>query len=256
MRRTVRAGSLGPMVLVTPSVQTTFLFADLAGYTALTEAHGDERAADVAAEFQRTVQAALDEHLADAVKSMGDAVMVVAHEPYCALAIAQRLIEGARGRGGALGVRVGMHTGVAVERGGDWFGAAVNLAARVGAAAGAGEALMTAATRNSAGRALEGFDVRPRGWRSFKNVGEPVELFILMPAPDGQAVGLVVDPVCRMAVSPSAPSIVRRHEGAEYRFCSPACADRFALAPDRYSRAAGSGFREDGGDAERPKVVE
>jgi adenylate cyclase len=31
-------------------------------------------------------------------------------------------------------VRVGRHTGPAVERGGDWFGATVNLAARVSAA--------------------------------------------------------------------------------------------------------------------------
>jgi len=35
-------------------------------------------------------------------------------------------------------VRVGMHTGPAVERGGDWFGATVNLAARVSAAAAGG----------------------------------------------------------------------------------------------------------------------
>jgi class 3 adenylate cyclase len=31
----------------------TFLFADLAGFTALTEAHGDEQAADLAHEFSR-----------------------------------------------------------------------------------------------------------------------------------------------------------------------------------------------------------
>jgi class 3 adenylate cyclase len=32
----------------------TFLFADLAGYTALTDAHGDELAADTAAAFRAT----------------------------------------------------------------------------------------------------------------------------------------------------------------------------------------------------------
>ena len=33
----------------------TFLFADIAGYTALTEAHGDEQAADLVAEFFEAV---------------------------------------------------------------------------------------------------------------------------------------------------------------------------------------------------------
>jgi class 3 adenylate cyclase len=37
----------------------TFVFADLAGYTALTEAHGDEHAADVAEGFCRRVRALL-----------------------------------------------------------------------------------------------------------------------------------------------------------------------------------------------------
>jgi hypothetical protein len=53
-------------------------------------------------------------------------------------------------------VRVGMHTGPAVERGGDWFGATVNLAARVSAAAGGGEALLTEATKAALARWLGG----------------------------------------------------------------------------------------------------
>jgi hypothetical protein len=68
-------------------------------------------------------------------------------------------------------VRVGMHTGSAVERDGDWFGTTVNLAARVSAAASGGEALLTAATRAAAGE-VEGVEVRERGRRAFRNVGE------------------------------------------------------------------------------------
>src|SRR5438132_13661274 len=72
-------------------------------------------------------------------------------------------------------VRVGMHTGAAVERAGDWFGAAVNLAARVSAAAGGSEVLLTAATRHAAGT-LPGVELHARGRRSFKNVAEQVEI--------------------------------------------------------------------------------
>lgn len=53
----------------------TFLFADLAGFTALTEAHGDEHAADLAAEFCHTVRELLPER-GELVKMIGDAAMV------------------------------------------------------------------------------------------------------------------------------------------------------------------------------------
>jgi class 3 adenylate cyclase len=43
------------------AVTSTFVFADLAGYAALTEAHGDERAANVAAAFCDELRALLDE---------------------------------------------------------------------------------------------------------------------------------------------------------------------------------------------------
>ena len=210
----------------------TFLFADLAGYTALTEAHGDERAADIAADFHGEVRAVLALHDADEVKSIGGAVMVVAREPHCAVEVARHLVSEVGARHGALGVRVGMHSGEAVERDGDWFGAAVNLAARVGEVAAAGEVLMTAATRAVAGSALEGLEVRPRGRRRFKNVGEPVELFALVENTSLELARLPVDPVCRMAVQP--PGVARVHRGVEHHFCSVACADRFSAAPERY----------------------
>jgi class 3 adenylate cyclase len=41
---------------VTQTVNATFVFADLAGFTALTEAHGDEQAAAVVADFGTAVR--------------------------------------------------------------------------------------------------------------------------------------------------------------------------------------------------------
>ncbi len=63
----------------------TFLFADLAGFTALTEAHGDEEAADLAAEFFDCVRDLLPDYGGEEVKTIGDAVMVRCDRPDAAV---------------------------------------------------------------------------------------------------------------------------------------------------------------------------
>jgi class 3 adenylate cyclase len=54
----------------------SFVFVDLAGYTTLTETRGDQLAARVASEFQRTLSGLSRRHVAWHVKSMGDGVMI------------------------------------------------------------------------------------------------------------------------------------------------------------------------------------
>src|SRR5829696_8309481 len=75
-----------------PGSEHTFLFADLAGFTAMTEAHGDELAADAVAEFCRDVHELLPEFEAEQIKSIGDAVMVRVPEASAAIRLAVRLI--------------------------------------------------------------------------------------------------------------------------------------------------------------------
>jgi class 3 adenylate cyclase len=71
----------------------TFVVADLAGYTALTEEQGDEAAARVAREFRRTMCALSRTRGATQVKSMGDGVMIWAPDPAGAVALAARVVE-------------------------------------------------------------------------------------------------------------------------------------------------------------------
>jgi class 3 adenylate cyclase len=125
----------------------TFVFADLAGYTALTESRGDAAAADVAREFRRAMRALSRDAGARQVKSMGDGVMIWAPDPSAAIVLADRAVREIGTRPDLLPVRVGVHTGPAVMRGCDWYGAAVNVAARLAAAAEPNEALVSAATR-------------------------------------------------------------------------------------------------------------
>ena len=218
--------------------EQTFLFADLAGFVALTEVHGDDFAADAAADFCAGVRQLLPGYSAEEVKTIGDSVMVRVPDAADAVRLAVRIIREVGRRHGALAVRVGLHTGAAVRRDGDWFGATVNLSSRVADAAEPGEVLMTAATRDSARAALDAFELGRRGHQSFRNVAEPTELFALTLAEQADNARLPVDPVCRMAVDPAQSPERRSYRGVAYHFCSSECAEVFDLDPDRYRQTA------------------
>jgi class 3 adenylate cyclase/YHS domain-containing protein len=209
----------------------TFLFADLAGFTALTEAHGDRQAADLAGEFVDAVRALLPEYGAEEVKCIGDAVMIRCSDAGQAIGLGARIVGEVGAHHGFPSVRVGMSTGPAVEREGDWFGATVNLAARVSGAAAGGEVLLTEATRRAAGSS-ERVQLLPRGRRRLKNVAEPVQLYAAVSEAERSAAGMPIDPVCRMAVDPDHAAGTLLHDGTRYFFCSLACAGAFARDPD------------------------
>lgn len=213
----------------------TFLVADLASYTALTEAHGDEHVADVAAEFCDAVRALLDAYGAEEVEAIGDALLLRVTEPAQALHLGARIVGEFGARDRSLGVRVAMHTGTAVRRGHDWFGTAVNVASRIADIARSGEVLISAATRDVvAGTVLPG-QLRTRGEHELKNVREAVTLFELIPEGDGRRPALPIDPVCRMAVDPERAAATIVFGDATYRFCSGECAEAFRARPERYA---------------------
>ena len=158
----------------TQTAQThTFLFADLVGYTALTATEGDDRAAEVALEMHRRVRALLREHGGREVKTLGDAVMICCEDPRKAIRLGIRIVDELERVPGFPPVRVGMHTGPAVCHEGDWYGAAVNVAARLCAAAGGGQVLVSDETYAAAGR-LRRVAMSERELHWLKNVVEPV----------------------------------------------------------------------------------
>lgn len=73
--------------------EQTFIFADISGFTALTEVHGDEHAADLAAAFFEDARALLPAHGAQEVKTMGDAMMIRCDSPQAAIGLALRLVR-------------------------------------------------------------------------------------------------------------------------------------------------------------------
>lgn len=212
------------------------MFADLAGFTALTEFHGDEHAADIATGFRAEVRALLPEHAAEEVQCIGDALLIRAADPSRAVELGLCIAHDVGARHAFPVIRVGMHTGPVARRDDDWFGTTINVAARVSAAAAGGEVLLTEATRAGVG-SLGGVELRERGRHEFKNVSEPVLLFAAARAGSVSATGLPLDPVCRMAVDPARCAGSLRHEGADYHFCSLDCVQAFAATPERYAHS-------------------
>ena len=202
--------------------ELTFLFIDLAGFTALTEAHGDEHAADLAVRFLKLVEGELG--TGDRIlKSIGDAVLVVCHEPVAAIRLCERVLSRLDGEPNFPVPRSGIHHGPAVERDGDYFGTTVNLAARVAAQAYGGQVLGTQHVADVARQ--EGFDVVDLGSFALKNLADDVDLFELHLGPGVR--GTVIDPICRMRVDVDDASGRLRADGVDHWFCSLDCAATF-----------------------------
>jgi adenylate cyclase len=217
---------------------STFLFADLAGYTALTEVHGDEHAVRTIEEYFGEVRELLPGFGAEEIKTIGDALLIRISDAGQALSLGLAIVSRICAWHAFPAVRIGMHHGPAIERGGDYFGRTVNVAARVAALAGAGEVLATAETTAAAGASVTAVELHDRGTAQLKGIDEPVRLYLATRAGAETAAGLPIDPVCQMGVEPSRSVGELAYEGNVYYFCSLACAGRFASEPARFAAGA------------------
>jgi class 3 adenylate cyclase len=211
-------------------MEATFCYADLAGFTALTEAHGNEVAADVAVRFVEMV----DECLGDGdrlFKTVGDAVLVACAGPDAGVVFVSKLFEVLAAEPSYPRLRAGLHHGTAAVRGEEVFGEGVNLAARVAAEARASQVLATQTVAAAAVRS--GIEATKLGDFTLRNIARPVTIFDLdVRATEGDR---VEDPVCRMEIERDrAPARLRYHH-VDYHFCSLECAGDFARAPERYA---------------------
>jgi adenylate cyclase len=213
------------------SADLTFVFADLAGYTALTEAHGDDDAAHVATRFHELAKSCLPAGTR-LVKTIGDAVMLVAETEAQGIEAATAIARAVHDQPSFPALRVGIHAGPAVERDGDYFGSTVNVAARVSAVARGGEIVCTERVAAVAsGRALAA--ARPIGTVRLKNVPTPLALFELSTDKQPRALRHI-DPVCRMQVVPLDAKAQTVYQGTTLYFCSQSCADKFAEDPETH----------------------
>lgn len=128
----------------------TIGFADLVGFTSLGEALQPE---DLERLSQRLALLTRDVAVGPVrfIKTIGDEVMLVSPDPAPLLDAVLQLVEATESDDGFPRLRVGVATGMAVSREGDWFGSPVNLAARVTGAARPGSVLVAETTREAIG---------------------------------------------------------------------------------------------------------
>jgi adenylate cyclase len=159
-------------------LRVAIAFADLAGYTRLTEEAGEEEAVDAVERFIEDVEVTLPEG-ARVVKTIGDEVMIVGSDAAAVVDWAvgfQRLVADRRPL-----PRIGVHYGPTLYRDGDYYGREVNLAARVAARAAGGEVLVTRPVVELAGRHLEFERI---GEVRLKGFDHPTELLVARLAGD------------------------------------------------------------------------
>ena len=150
-------------------------FIDLTGYTRLTEEQGDQAAADLAERLGALVERISVRFEGRPIRWLGDGGMFVFREPRAAAEAALEVAERAVA-GGLPPTHTGIHCGPVVFQDGDIYGRTVNIAARLSAAAGPGEVLISDAV---AGRLPTGFDVEDLGPVEIKGLAEPLRTYRL-----------------------------------------------------------------------------
>lgn len=223
--------------MVAKEVEAVFLIADLCGYTALTEAHGNIQAAEAVMRYAEIARAVLQPG-ARLVERVGDEVVIVGHDAASVVRTAVALRQAVEAEPLFPTLRSGIHAGTVVQEGESYFGSALNLTARVSVHARAGQILCTErVTVLAAG--IDDVEYAPLGSVRFKNIVDPVPVFELVTGGQSRE-STAIDPVCRMQVRPPTASARLPFGGRIYYFCSFECARAFAEHPDNYATPATS----------------
>ncbi|MGA2210116.1 MAG: adenylate/guanylate cyclase domain-containing protein [Acidimicrobiales bacterium] len=173
-----------------PGATVTFLMTDVEGSTPLWETHEDSML-ELMAWHHGTFAEVATEHegVIPADQGEGDARFgAFAEAPRaleCALELQRRFLQhvGVPTRSGGpqgLSVRMGLHTGAAVFRNGNYFGEPVNRCARVRGLAYGGQILISETTRDLVARSLpSGASLREVGTFRLKGLSRPERVFRL-----------------------------------------------------------------------------
>jgi predicted ATPase/class 3 adenylate cyclase len=172
------------MGIVPGDATRTYLFSDVEGSTRLWERHPDAMQGALA-RHDDILRAAVECCGGTVVKTTGDGLMAVFGSALDAINASLAAQEGLRdepwGETGPLRVRMGTHVGEAQTRGDDYYGTAVNRAARVMAAAHGGQVLLSAPIAELVAASLpDDVHLRDLGTHRLKDLAGPEHLFQLV----------------------------------------------------------------------------
>jgi class 3 adenylate cyclase len=164
-----------------PSGTAVILFADIVDSTFLTERIGDTAFREKARGLDEAMRAAIHANGGTAVegKTLGDGVLAVFTSAKQAIACAQACHDAAGAAG--LSLHAGIHAGDVIRESDNVYGGAVNIAARVAAASGAGETLVSSTVRDLA-RTSAGVSFEDRGEQTLKGIDDPVRVWAVRQA--------------------------------------------------------------------------
>ncbi len=148
------------------SREMTIAFADLAGFTALSERLPIEDLGRVASRFEELVLDLAGAHVR-LVKVLGDGAMLACEEPAPLVKTLLDLVDAAADED-LPPVHAGVAHGPALHSAGDWLGRTVNVAARLCAVAPPWTVLATGAA------AADSHDWEPAGLHDLRGIAEPV----------------------------------------------------------------------------------
>ena len=164
-----------------PSGTVTLLFTDVEGSTRLWDAERDAMAAALR-RHDEIVRGAIEQAGGYVFKTLGDAFCAAfsAVRPGldAALTAQQNLAAQSWPTSVPIVARMGLHVGVCEERDGDYFGPAVNRAARLLAVASGGQVLVSGAAAELLSDEMpEGVGLRELGTRQLKDLSRPERIY-------------------------------------------------------------------------------
>lgn len=151
-------------------------FIDLSGYTRLIEEKGDHAAADIAERLASVVERISSAFQGRPVRWLGDGGMFVFPAPESAARAALEVTRQAS-EVGLPPTHTGIHCGPVVFQDGDIYGRTVNIAARLSAAAGEGEVLISGP---AAQQLPDDFAFEDLGALELKGLADPLQTYRLV----------------------------------------------------------------------------
>lgn len=164
--------------------ELAILFTDLAGFSDWTLEAGDTQALELLRRVGKAGEPCIERHGGRVVKRLGDGLMAVLPDASAGVEAAldiQRAMRDISVGGYRPRVRAGVHVGRPRKLGHDYFGVDVNVAARIAAAAGADEVLISEAAREQ----LAGDGVATRRRWMFTSKGTPKGLRVYAARAEG-----------------------------------------------------------------------
>ena len=160
----------------------TIMFTDIAGYTNFVETHGDLTAKSLLQNHNEIIFPIIEKYSGSVIKTIGDAIMAAFSDTKKSVLAAVdiqntlKLHNQAAEKTKKINIRIGIHCGNALKDGNDYFGDAVNIAARIEPTGSAGQIMVSKSVYNAV-KDDKNIFCTCQGLKKAKGKSEPLEVY-------------------------------------------------------------------------------